>query len=41
MEDIDQLIELASRDTASCIVVIALIVALTAVICTIIKKQEE
>jgi len=38
MEDIEQLIEFASRDTASCIVVVALIAAFTAVICTIIKK---
>ncbi len=38
MEDIEKLMELASGDTASCLVVIALIAAGAAIICTIIKK---
>jgi len=38
VEDIEQLMELASRDTASCLVVIALIAAGAAIICTLINK---
>lgn len=38
MEDIEKLMELASRDTASCLVVVALIAAGAAIICTLINK---
>ena len=38
MEDIEKLMELASRDTASCLVILALIAAGAAIICTVIKK---
>jgi len=39
MEDIEKLIELASRDTTSCIIIVALIAAITAVVCTFINKM--
>ena len=38
MEDIEKLMELASRNSASCLVILALIAAGAAIICTVIKK---
>lgn len=38
MEYIEKLMELASRDTASCLVILALIAAGAAIICTVIKE---
>ena len=38
MEDLEQLMELATMDTASCLVVVALIAAGAAIICTLINK---
>ena len=38
MADIEKLMELASRNPASCLVIVMLIMAGTAIICTLISK---